>query len=57
MEKIRGTGQIHEVTFWLNVADRSLRNYHVQLPTIRGSAIVAINKWLNYYSVRTKHVR
>ena len=51
-----GTGKISEKSFWLNLADKSLRNTLMHLPKQRGSALVAVNEWLSYFNVRVNHL-
>ncbi len=54
-KKISSTGQTGQKVFWLNVADNSLRSRALGLPRRRGSAVVAINEWVSFHSVRTRH--
>ncbi len=43
--KIKGSGSIHKSSFWLNVRDPL--NSH-----IRGEMVIALNDWLDFFSVR-----
>ncbi len=43
--KIKGSGSIHKSSFWLNMRDPL--NSH-----IRGEMLIAVNDWLDFFSVR-----
>ena len=55
-KKINGTGNSHQMTFWLNVANK-YRESLIYFTRKKGEVSVSINEWLTYFNVQDKALK